>query len=187
MEAITEKKTWTDEELMALPRDGYKYELIDGDIEMSPTGLTHGNIASYIVSELTLIVRKKKIGFVVDSSTGFRMKQGDVLSPDVSFISIKRLSGHKRLPEGFYEGAPDIAVEILSPNDRIHALHKKLAKYFDNGTKLCWVVNPTEETVYVYHSPTRDVILTKADTLDGEDVVPGFKLSVSELFEGIEI
>ena len=186
MEAITERKIWTDEELMSLPDDGFKYELVDGEIVGSEKEFGHGRICYQLGVELNHAAEKSRSGIVVASSTGFRMRSGNVLCPDASFISIARIRAIGGMPDGFFEGAPDLAVEVLSPNDRIHALHRKLVKYFENGTKLCWVVNPKEETVYVYHSPARDTILTKVDTLDGEDVVPGFKLPVSELFKGLE-
>ena len=108
------------------------------------------------------------------------------LSPDVSFIAKERLQGAKRAPKKFFDGAPDLAVKILSPSDTIEKLHEKIVEYFDNGAKLIWVLNLEEQIVLVYHTPQPDKLLRTNDELDGEDVVPGFSMPVSELFAELE-
>ncbi len=186
MEAIAEKKIWTDEELMALPDDGFKYELIDGEIVGSEKKFRHGRICFKLMVELEPAAEKSRSGIVVASSTGFRMSNGDVLCPDASFSSIARIKAMGGIPDEFFKGAPDLVADVLTPHDDLLALHNKLLTYFGNGTRLCWVVNPDKEIVHVYHSPVPDAILTKTDFLDGEDIVPGFKLSVGELFKALE-
>jgi len=186
MQTETGKKVWTEKELMALPDEGYKYELVNGELIMTPTGMEHGNIAMLIGGKLSLYAREKNLGIVCDSSTGFWMKSGNCRSPDVSFVDKERLRDLKRPPKKFFQGAPDLAVEILSPEDTVEKLHEKIIEYFENGTRLVWVVNPEDQTVLVYHTPQPDKLLRTGDELDGENVIPGFSMPVGELFAELE-
>jgi Uma2 family endonuclease len=183
MTITSERKIWTDEEFMALPREGRRYELVDGAlVVMSNSGLEHGEIGLLLGGKLIFYVREQKLGGAFDSSTGFRMKSGNIRSPDVSFISKDRLQGLKRPPKGFFEGAPDLAIEVLSPSNTLEEIHNKIVEYFANGTRLVWVINPQEYYVLVYHSPTPDGFLRVGDRLDGETIVPGFTFPIAELF-----
>ncbi|NJM77433.1 MAG: Uma2 family endonuclease [Acaryochloridaceae cyanobacterium RU_4_10] len=112
-----EKKVWTDAEFMALPRDGHRYELVNGElIDMGNSGAKHGYVAIILSAALCKCVSSQKLGALMDSSTAFKMKNGNKRSPDVSFVAKERLQGLDDLPDGFLDGAPDLAVEILSPN-----------------------------------------------------------------------
>ena len=91
-------------------------------------------------------------------------------------------AGMKRLPRGFFPGAPDLAVEVLSPSDMPGHTHEKLTQYFSHGTRLAWVINPAERNALVYRTPEADRLLRVTDALDGEDVLPGFRLPLAELF-----
>jgi Uma2 family endonuclease len=186
METIIDRKVWTEEELMNLPRNGHKYELIEGDIYMSPTGLLHGFIATKLSIELGKYIQEKSLGILCDSSTGFWMKNSDLLSPDISFISGQRIREYKYSLEKFYHGSPDLVIEILSPSDNIEKISTKVKMYFENDTKLLWVINFSDETVLIYHSAQPDKILKSGDLIDGEEVVPGFSYQVSELFAEIK-
>jgi len=176
-----EKEVWTEKRLMQLPDDGQVYELVNGELEMSQAGFEHGDIAARLVIDLGSYVRTHRLGSVVGASTGFWMKAGNARSPDVSFVSKDRLRG-RRPSKKFFQGAPDLAVEIVSPNDVWQKLNRKIAELFANGTRLAWVINPGDQTVLVYHSAQPDRILKAGDLLDGEDVVPGFSMPVAELF-----
>jgi Uma2 family endonuclease len=176
------KKIWTDEELMRLKRDGYKVELVDGELQMSPTGLEHEFIGARLIGRLMSVVERGKLGAIYGSSAGYRMPSGELRSPDVSFVSAKRLPGGKS-PKGFGHFAPDLAVEILSPDDTVKETEEKIAGYFAAGTRLAWLVNPKTKTVTVYHSPSDKRRLTAEEKLSGEDVVTGFACRVGELFE----
>lgn len=178
----TAVKIWSDEELMALPKDGYKRELLHGEIIMSPAGSEHGLICVRVVTELEFFIRRQKLGAVFDSSTGFRLTPDDLLSPDAAFVSKSRLTGLKRLPRGFFPGAPDLVVEVLSPSDTAERMHDKLVLYFAHGAQLAWVINPAERNALVYRSSEADRLLRVTDTLDGEDVIPGFRVTLAELF-----
>ena len=175
-------KAWTEEALMALPKDGFKRELLNGEIVMSPAGSEHGIIAVAICAELRAHVRRRKLGAVFDSSTGFRLTRDDVLSPDAAFVTYPRLSVLARNPRGFFPGAPDLVVEVLSPTDSLTSISEKMASYFAHGTRLAWVINPVERNAHVYRSSEAGRLLRVADALDGEDVLPGFRLPLAELF-----
>src|SRR5438093_1195455 len=98
----TAVKIWTDEELMALPKDGHKRELLQGEIIMSPAGSEHGMICVRIAAALDQHVRRHKLGAVFASSTGFRLTPDDLLSPDSAFVSRVRLAALPRIPRGFF-------------------------------------------------------------------------------------
>lgn len=186
MVVAPEKKVWTDEEFMALPDDGNKYELVNGELVVGNSGAKHGYITSTLMIVLGGYVRSQKLGVMLDSSTAFNMKAGNKRSPDISFVSKDRLQGLQELPNGFLQGAPDLAVEVLSPNNTVEEIHNKIVEYFENSAKLVWVVNPQEKYVLVYRSTEPNRLLKSGDDLDGEDVVPGFTFPVAELFQKLE-
>lgn len=182
MDTAVKNRIWTDDELLALPQDGNKREVIQGDLVVSPAGIEHEDIGVRLILALGAFVKAHKLGIVVGSSAGYWMKNRDFVSPDVSFIAKGRLQGQKRPPKKFLDGAPDLAIEVLSPSDTVEALHDKIVDYFNNGCRLVWVINPEERVALVYHSAQPDQLLRAEDRLSGEDVVPGFSLPVNELF-----
>lgn len=186
MTVASEQKIWTDEEFMALPEDG-RYELVNGElVNMGNSGMEHGWIASILNGAMFGFVRPRKLGVICDSSTAFSMKNGNKRSPDLSFIAKEQLQGVKRLPRGYFQGSPDLAVEILSPTNTVEEIHDKIVEYFENGTRLVWVIHPDEQYVLVYHNPRPDGFLRMGDRLNGEDVIPEFTLPVAELFAELE-
>jgi len=185
LETPAEEKVWTDAEFMALNRDGHRYEIVNGElIDMGNSGAKHGYVCSILMILLGGYVHIQKLGAMFDSSTAFKMKSGNKRSPDVSFMAKERLQGLEELPDGFLEGAPDLAVEILSPSNTVAEIHDKLVEYFENGSRLVWVINPKEKYVLVYRSSQEpDRLLKSVDSLDGEEIVSGFTLPVAELFQ----
>ncbi|XZN98370.1 MAG: Uma2 family endonuclease [Microcoleus sp.] len=185
LETPAEEKVWTDAEFMALNRDGHRYEIVNGElIDMGNRSAKHGYVCSILMILLGGYVRIQKLGAMFDSSTAFKMKSGNKRSPDVSFMAKERLQGLEELPDGFLEGAPDLAVEILSPSNTVEEIHNKLVEYFENGARLVWVINPKEKYVLVYRSSQEpDRLLKSVDSLDGEEIVSGFTLPVAELFQ----
>ena len=174
----------TDEQFMALPEDDNLYEYVNGElIVVANSVVEHGYLALTLGYFLTGFVRSHRLGVTCDSSTAFKMKTGNKRSPDLAFIAKERLQGLKRLPKGFFEGAPDLAVEIISPNNTFAEIHNKLVEYFENGTRLVWVILPDEESVLVYHQPKPSKLLQVEDSLDGEGVITGFQLPLMELFQ----
>jgi Uma2 family endonuclease len=181
----SDQKDWTDEAFMALPDDGHRYEIVNGElIDMGNSGALHGYLCSLLLAALMGYILPKKLGVILDSSTAFKLKSGNKRSPDIAFFAKERLQGMTELPTGFLEGAPDLAVEVLSPGNTVEEIHDKLVEYFENGTRLAWVIHPSEKYVLVYRSAQEpDRLLKSVDSLDGEDVIPGFTLPVADLFQ----
>jgi Uma2 family endonuclease len=181
----TEKTVWTDQAFMALPQEGHHYEIVQGElITRGNSGALHGYLCSLLLAALVNHSQSKKLGVVLDSSTAFKLKNGNKRSPDISFLAKQRLQGMTVLPTGFLEGAPDLAVEILSPGNTVEEIHEKLVEFFDNGTRLAWVIHPSEHFTLVYRSAQEpDRLLKSVDCLEGEDVIPGFSLPLADLFQ----
>jgi Uma2 family endonuclease len=182
---VSNKKVWTDEAFMALPDNGHHYEIVNGElVARGNSGALHSYVCSLLLAALTSYILSKKLGVILDSSTDFKMKNGDKRSPDISFFAKERLQGMKELPSGFLEGAPDLAVEVLSPGNTVEEIDEKIAEYFENGSRLVWVISPNQHYVLVYRSAQEpDRLLKSNDSLDGEDVIPGFTLAVADLFQ----
>jgi len=177
-------KILSDEQFMSLTENDNCYEYIDGELVIvANSGVEHGYLALTLGYFLTGFVRTHKLGITCDSSTAFKMKTGNKRSPDLGFIAKERLEGLKRLPKGFFEGAPDLAIEIISPNNTFEEIHNKLVEYFENGTRLVWILLPDEECALVYNKPKPSKLLQLEDSLDGENVIPNFNLPLSELFQ----
>ncbi len=159
-----------------------RVELSEGElIRMPPAGFEHGYVVMGFGAKLGAYVKKNTLGAVVGPDTGFRLDEHTVRSPDIGFVSRARLekTGH---PAGFFPGAPDLAVEVFSPSDSKSDLFKKIQEYFRAGTRLVWALFPAIKQVYVYRGPKRVKILGAGDTLDGEDLLPGFSIAVDKIF-----
>jgi Uma2 family endonuclease len=175
----------TAEELLQLDADGARHELIAGVlITMPPTGDEHGAIVAAITEPLRRHVRTNRLGIVRAGETGFLLitDPDTVRAPDVALISRERVaeSGPVR---GYRRGAPDLAVEVVSPSDRYIEVEEKVALWFPHGARLVVVINPRRRTVAAYRSPTDVQILAIGDTLDGGDVIPGWQLPIADIFE----
>lgn len=170
------------DEFKRLRHEGYKAELVNGEVKMSPAGLRHEQIGANLITLLRTFLKQNPLGRVYGSSAGYTLPSGDVRSPDVSFVLTARLPGGKS-PVDYADFPPDLAVEILSPHDRVRDLNDKLAEYFDFGVKLVWVVDPDRQTVTVYRSWAEAHTLRADEVLDGGDVLPGFACRVGEIFE----
>ena len=183
-EALKEtEKEMTAANLLHLPEGQKKYELIRGElIEMSPPGGTHGYIAAEISRLLKNFVNDRELGVVL-VETGFQLTVGPdtVRAPDISFVAGKNLPP-EGLPDGYLSGAPDLAVEIVSPGDTASAVQEKVQEYLASGARLVWVVYPQQRIVVVHHPDGTARTLNETDTLAGEAVVPGFECSVKDMF-----
>jgi len=174
----------TAEELLKLPRGRFRYELVEGELrQMSPAGHNHGRIAIRLTLPLGHYVADHKLGEVYAAETGFKLKTNPdtVRAPDVSFIRQERVEEVGET-EGFWPGAPDLAVEVNSPGDRVGEVEEKVQEWLNAGARLVWVVSPKLHAVTVYRSLTDISMLTEKDMLDGGEVVPGFQFPVAELF-----
>ena len=181
----TEVQLMTADELLAKPPDGFVYELIKGElIKVSPPpGHEHGLVTMNIAGPLFEYVKAKNLGNVYAAETGYLLEQDPdtVRGADVSFVSRNRIENAKPV-KGYWKGAPDLAVEVISPSDTVGRIEGKVAEWLESGTRMLWVVSPKMRTVTVYRSLTEIAILTDKDTLDGGDVVPGFRISIAEIF-----
>lgn len=172
----------TEADLLRIPKDGRKYELVDGTIRMSPAGGRHGQISVRILVAMANFARLHALGEVLDSSTGFRLPNRNVRVPDVSFVAAGRFPS-ERAPDGFPDLAPDLAVEVVSPDDSARDVLDKIGDYLGAGVRLVCVVDPRARRAVVHRSLSKARELGAADALDGEDVLPGFQLRLSDVFQ----
>lgn len=176
--------TATEEDLLRYVEAGDKLcELIDGTLVEKPVGLIEAFIAMNLSLALGNYVRKNGLGMTSGAESTLRMRSGKVRLPDLCFFS------KGRLPEKLSRVpllSPDLAVEVLSPDNTKAEMNQKLREYFQSGTRLVWFVDPPKRTVAVYRSPEQPIrILNETDSLDGEEVVPGFAMPVAELFANL--
>ncbi len=166
------------EEFLESDLEGYEY--VKGElIPMPPTSGEHGDISANLFLFFGPYVRENQRGRVYTSDTGFKI--GDrFLIPDIAFVSTERLPDDRRKA---FSIPPDLAVEIVSPTDVLFRVFEKALTYLSGGTQLVWVIEPVAKTVTVYLSETDIKVLTREDTLTGEDIVEGFSCEISQLFE----
>ena len=175
----------TAEALLNMPDDGFRYELVRGELrKMSPAGQTHGEYAMSIGAPLAIYAKTNGLGKVYAAETGFKLESDPdhVRAPDAAFISSARLEEVGE-SDGFVEGAPDIAVEVISPSDRYTDVDEKVADWLDAGTLAVILVDPRRRMVKVHSSSTDVVVLGEEDTLEVDDIVPGWQMRVGEIFE----
>ena len=180
------KKIWTEAELQSLPDDGFIHEVVDGELVTSPKNdWFHGCICSRLITALSIFVSKHRLGKVLASSTGFWMHNRNCRAPDISFVPKERLIelGFKPNERRFFPGAPDLAVEILSPNNTRSEINRRLKDFFSSGTRLAWIINPETESVEVCHSLTQRELVGSGGFLEGEDLLPGFRYPIANLFK----
>lgn len=173
----------TGEELARMADMG-RSELIEGRLVMlSPTQLHHGKTEMLIGEALQKIVTEEHLGVVATGEVGIYTHRNPdtVRGADVLFISHARLA---QLGEAaFLDVAPELVVEVLSPEDRWSEVRQKIREYFAVGVLLVWVADPEERSVHIYRSPTDVRVLTGEDVLSGEEVLSGFSVLVALLFE----
>jgi Uma2 family endonuclease len=174
----------TAEDLWRLPDDGMRHELVRGELRtMPPGGYEHGLRTSILDRSLGNHVEEHDLGDVLTNEPGFRLASDPdtVRAPDVAFVSRARADAAGDVTR-FWAGAPDLAIEVISPGDLYTEVEEKVAEYLEAGTRMVLVVNPRRRTVAV-HRPNRPPrILTIDDAIDGEDVVPGWTLPLRRLF-----
>lgn len=179
--APSETKLITGEELLAMGDIG-PCELIDGRIvPMSPTGDEHGIVEVKLGGRLDTFVSERDLGWVMVGEVGIYIRRNPdrVRGADVVFISKERLPK----PQGkFLEVAPELVVEIMSPDDRWQDVWEKLEDYFSIDVQWVWVVEPANRAVLIFRSPTEIEKLGEKDTLHGEGILAGFELPVASLF-----
>jgi Uma2 family endonuclease len=181
--STVEQRAYTPEDLLTMP-DGKHYELVDGELMETPMSMIGAWVAVQLMELLNAFVRSEKLGVVMSETASYQCFPDDpdrVRRPDVSFIRKGRLSqdqfeqGHCRIP-------PDLAVEVVSPNDLYYDVEHKVGEYLSAGVRVVWVINPYARNVRVFALDGSVRQLSENDELTGDDVVPGFCVRVGELF-----
>lgn len=174
----------TAEDLLHMPDSAdQRFELVLGElVSMPPPKFDHATTASIIDTLLSLHVRPNRLGAVAVELGCILRRDPDTLRiPDVCFIRAERVAA-SAVADEYWPGAPDLAVEILSPDDRYREVRDKVAEYLEAGTSLVWVVDPRADTIEIHEPMKPPVILSVGDQLTGGEVLPGFQVSLAELF-----
>ncbi|MBV8269132.1 MAG: Uma2 family endonuclease [Planctomycetaceae bacterium] len=183
MGAVADKTLLTPEDLLAMP-DEKSYELIDGKLVERNMGVLSSWVGGRLYRQLAEFVEGHDLGWVFPADVGFQCFPGStrtVRKTDVAFIRSGRFPG-EQLPEGYSRIAPDLAVEVISPNDLAYKVDEKVDAYLKAGVRLVWVAHPHTRTVLIYRSDGSVGLVREADELSGEDVVPGFRCPVAAIF-----
>jgi Uma2 family endonuclease len=158
------------------------YEVVAGQPEEKEMGgARHGGIGARLIIELGMHVKAHRLGGVYGPDTTFTIGQNMRL-PDVSFVAAERIPAEGE-PEGIWPIAPDLAVEIISPNDLYEKIYRRIKEYFIAGVRQVWIISPEHKTVTIYRSPIQSTILTEENELTSDDLLPGFRCYLSELFQ----
>lgn len=154
-------------------------ELIDGTLVEKPMGTPEAYMASLLVQIIGPFVRARRLGLVTGPDGLYRMIHGNIREPDCSFTSRARLARPNTQVSGW---CPDFCIEILSPDNTRAEMARKRQEYFPAGCRLVWEIDPRNRTVVVFTAADRSATFDETATLDASPVLPGFTLSVAELF-----
>jgi len=167
-----------------LPDDGNRYELVDGELErMPPTGEVHGDVDRQFIWLLESHIRPRGIEkLFVETSFVLSPDRQTVRQPDIAFVHAERLL-QDRDRERSVRLAPDLVIEIVSPSDRRSAVVAKAHEYLSCGVRLVWTVDPPSRTITVFRIDGTNDVLGRDDTIDGEDVLPGFRAALRDIFQ----
>ncbi|MBI4749814.1 MAG: Uma2 family endonuclease [Acidobacteria bacterium] len=171
-------------ELFEMPGDGFRCELVKGELKkIAPAGHVHGRIIINISTPLDTHVRTNQLGLVFAAETGFQLASNPdtVRAPDVAFVRAENVKSDLD-QRGYWPGAPDLVVEVISPGDIYTEVEEKVFDWLEAGTKMVVVVNPRKRVVTVYRSLTEIVVLTENDVLDGKELIPNWSLPVKTIF-----
>jgi Uma2 family endonuclease len=181
---ISSPRIMTADELLAMPDDGNRYELVRGElVRVSPSAVWPGIVAGSVFGLLWSFLRgNASLGVCGISESGFRLTlhPDTVRSPDVWFVRAERVPA-EGIPEGFWPGAPDLAVEVLSPSDRFVDVMRKVQEYLAAGVQLVWVIDPKGRSAAVFAPERPPLLLGEDGVLDGGDLLPGFSLRLGDI------
>ena len=181
---VAQTQLMTAAELMALPDDGYRYELVRGELrKMPPAGFEHGELSLDIGSSLSTYVKAHNLGKACGAETGFLIGSDPdiVRAPDAAFVRRERAEA-AGFVAGYFPGPPDLAVEVISPSDRYTEVAEKVADWLAAGVQLVILVDPRRRSVTIHTPGQAPVTLTDQDTLDGGPVVPGWQMPIRDIF-----
>jgi Uma2 family endonuclease len=183
MSTIEARRTYTPQDLLALP-DANAYELVDGELVERNVSVLASLVEGIVFNLLLVHIRSHQLGWIWPSSLGYQCfpdAPNKVRRPDVSFVGRERMTT-AHLAEGHLSIPPDLAVEVLSPNDLAYEIDEKVEEYLRVGVRLVWVINPESRLVRVHRLDGSVTSLRAQDELGGEDVLPGFRCRVNDLF-----
>jgi Uma2 family endonuclease len=159
--------------------NGRKLELVDGEVRELPSGFLHDKVVIFLARLLGPYA--DEYGEIVGSQAGFRMLGGNIRCLDLSVTSYDRIPAGGP-PTGFFDGAPDLAIEVISPSETGSEQLRKRIEYFAAGSKCVWELDPITRSLAVYSSPDTHELLTSDSTVDGGEFLPGFSSKVDALF-----
>lgn len=161
-------------------------ELVDGTLVEKPMGFVESLIASAAIQYLRAYVSKHNMGIVAGEAGMLRLTRGLVRIPDVSFVAREQLSGGVAPSAPIPSLHPDLAIEVLSKGNRPNEMKRKVKEYFASGTRLVWLIEPSSRSALVYMSPESSFKVERGGTLDGGDILPGFKLPLKKIFADVD-
>jgi Uma2 family endonuclease len=182
MTVAVQERRFTPEDLLTM-QDGNHYELVDGNLVEKEIGTESAWVAGMLGRLLGNYAAEKQLGWVLPSEASYQCFPEDprrVRRPDVSFIRAGRLPG-ERLPKGHTSIAPDLAVEVVSPNDLYWEVRQKVGEYLRAGVRLVWVIDPDSRYVEVSRAGGSFALLQGEEVIDGEEVLPGFRCRVVDI------
>jgi len=181
--ATVESKTYTPADLLAMP-DSNNIELVNGELVEKPMSALSAFVEARMLFKLVGFCDAKKTAVVLSATNGiqcFPDEPRKVRKPDVSVFKNERFT-REHMQEGFVSIAPDLAVEVISTNDEFIEITEKIEEYLAAGIPLVWVIDPANKIAYIHRKDGSVTKLHKNDELDGEDVLPGFKCRLADLF-----
>jgi Uma2 family endonuclease len=173
----------TEKDVLALlDRENRLFELVDGILVEKIIGLKESALAADLIGWVAPFVRQHDLGIVAGADGTLRLLPRLVRIPDLSFISWNQLPNREYPAKPIPDLYPDLAAEVLSAGNTTEEMERKLKEYFLAGSRLVWIIDPEARTAHVYTSPDDCTVLQESDTLTGGDVLPGFTLSLKQLF-----
>jgi Uma2 family endonuclease len=170
------------EEFAQLPGDGVRHEISQGElITMPPPKLLHSRIVRKIFKALEAVLEKSGFGEAV-AEAGYVLCREPltIREPDLSVLSAERIRSTG--VDDYAEGAPELAVEVVSPSDSAEDLEVKVEQYLQSGSRQVWIAYPKTKRIYVFRPGTQPMVLDETQTLEGGDLLPGFSMKVADLF-----
>ena len=180
---VVSQRPMTAEDLRALPNDGKRHELVEGELRtMAPTGAEHSGLEGIIAYHFWRTLATQPLGQVAVGEGGFRLSRDPdtVRAADVAFIRAERVPP-TGLPTGYFEGAPDLAVEIVSPGDTAAEVDEKVREWLRAGTRAVWVLYPAGPSLVIHRADGTALRLAPVDEVDGGEAFPGFRMRLAEL------
>lgn len=177
---IAAEKIYTPEDLLSMP-DSKDYELVDGQLVERHMSQLSVWVGGRLAGKLGNFLEANPAGWVWPADLGYACFPNKVCKPDVSFIRLERMPGGPT-SEGYAHIVPDLAAEVVSPNDPWHDVQAKVDEYLAAGARLVWVIDPDATIMFVYRSDGSVSRLREGDEVSGEDVIPGFRCELASIF-----